>query len=133
MKQRRLKEIKERNRVLGKFVKRAFKIIDRQAFIVNVYSRAHRREGTLMFTYELIPYLDKQLGRLSKKSKVNVMRGYYQWNPTMMLNVGHLALYDYVMELLYVDCGLVKFRESHFDTFTKQESIDSASTDVAPP
>jgi hypothetical protein len=70
-----------KQRHVGVFMKRGFKQIDGQQYLVNVYRKAGKRVDSWIFTYEVINY-DR------RERTQNHMKGYYNWDPTMMMNIG---------------------------------------------
>lgn len=79
----------------------------------------------------------KDRGNIKSKS-----RGTYSWDPSKMLNIGEIPLYDYIMNLIYLEkvekpekvgkvgkvkegkeekvkITLVKFKDVNYQTFNK--------------
>lgn len=54
-KQKRSKLLQERNKYLGDFVKRTYKKIENNSYLVNIFNKPTKREDSFMVTYELIP------------------------------------------------------------------------------
>lgn len=108
-------------------MKRQYRRIEKKLYLVNVYRKQDKREGSQLFTFELIPYETSKEDRMKKEFR---MRGYFSWEPTLMLNIGSIPLYEYLMDLIYIENGQVKFKESQYSIFQKQGEEEQ---DILPP
>jgi hypothetical protein len=50
-------------------------------------------------------------------------RGFYLWDPTLLLNIGSLNLYDYLINQIYIDQSMVKFKVSDFHSVTEVQKL----------
>lgn len=94
-----------RTRHIGSLVKRGVIALDNQLYVLNLYRRGD------VLTCDLIPYTDRKADRRNMKRR---HRGQYTLDTTKMLNISGTPLYDYVIAMIVIEGGLLKFREHEF-------------------
>ncbi|CAD8148948.1 unnamed protein product [Paramecium octaurelia] len=106
----RKRQIEEKNKHLGEFIKRSFKIIREDDksnyYIINVYKQPGKIPSQIIYTFELIP--------INKSDRKTKMRASYSHDNFQLIDLGSQSLANHFINKIYIERGIIKFDEYSF-------------------
>ncbi|CAD8155187.1 unnamed protein product [Paramecium pentaurelia] len=106
----RKRQIEEKNKHLGEFIKRSFKQIreddEGHYYIINVYKQPGKISNQTIYTFELIP--------INKSQRKTKMRASYSYDNFQLIDVGSQSLANHFINKIYIEKGIIKFDEYSF-------------------
>ncbi|CAD8067442.1 unnamed protein product [Paramecium sonneborni] len=106
----RKRQIEEKNKHLGEFIKRSFKQIreddENHFYIVNVYKQPGKIPNQTIYTFELIP--------INKSQRKTKMRASYPHDNFQLIDIGAQSLVNHFINKIYIERGIIKFDEYAF-------------------